>query len=315
MAPPLSRGYAVGPEERSKKRMNITPPLAAILLMTASAASAQTLAAPGLGGFNGAPSNAMSLGGAPAADDDMIFKCGIPPNAACTPAQLSRREAVRTSGTCSAPASKACVDYFMTGPGAANPSQTIAAYTPPAGQEWASPTCQHIPCQLANVPAKPDAPGEISAASARGNGVKNAAGFGGGLTDPAIAAGIETNKMTNGSSGGIGMTPLSATDNPARALGAQFAAYQDQVPAKGFSTAPAGREAGGKDGANAVIKVAGGTVKMDGGFTYTRLQQNAKDLRAAESQTRASGVFASPNSLDANAGGHRFRGTQAGAND
>lgn len=142
--------------------MNIGTPLAAALLMTASAATAQTLAAPGLGGFGGTTAGSFSLNGASAADDDMLFKCDTPPYAACTAAQLNRRAALRASGTCPPPAGKACVDYLMKNTASSNPAETIAAYTPPEGVQWASPDCQHIPCKLAE---KPDAAaGETPAA-------------------------------------------------------------------------------------------------------------------------------------------------------
>lgn len=95
--------------------MNITTPLAAALLMTASAAMAQTLSAPNAG----------------------IFKNGA------------------SSGVC-LPNDTQCQNGFMTGPGAGNPTQTIAAYTPPAGKEWASKDCQHISCALKDDdPIKP----------------------------------------------------------------------------------------------------------------------------------------------------------------
>ncbi len=90
--------------------MNFKTPLAAALLMAASAAQAGP-AATTIGGFTPA-ANPFSLGAAAA--DDMIFKCSTPPYIACTTAQINQRELIRETRVCPAPASQACVNYLMT---------------------------------------------------------------------------------------------------------------------------------------------------------------------------------------------------------
>lgn len=130
--------------------MKIPNPLAAALLLIASAAAAQPFSAGAGSGFSLTGANSSPLLLAPGAGpiDEMVFKCSTPPYVQCTAAQLNLREAVRTSGKCPQPAIPACVDYLMRQSGASNPAETIAAYTPPDGMKWASPDCTHIPCKL-----------------------------------------------------------------------------------------------------------------------------------------------------------------------
>lgn len=109
--------------------MKIRTPLAAALLMTAASATAQ-FTSPGLGGLTPAPSNSFSLAAAPV--DDIVFKCSlVVPYRACTTAELNQREAIRASGTCPQPASKACVDYLMT-QGDAAPVQLLGNQSNPS---------------------------------------------------------------------------------------------------------------------------------------------------------------------------------------
>jgi len=138
--------------------MKTSNPLAAALLLMAASAAAQPYAPGATGGFSmtGANSGSGSLGlqlapgSAPV--DEMVFKCGTVPYVACTTAQMNLREAVRTSGKCPLPAIPACVDYLMKQSNSTNPAETIAAYNPPPGTQWASPDCTHIPCRLADSP-------------------------------------------------------------------------------------------------------------------------------------------------------------------
>lgn len=134
--------------------MKTPTPLAAALLLIAASAAAQPLAT----GFSmtGTNSNAspfalqLAPGSAPV--DEMVFKCGTVPYVACTTAQTNLREAVRVSKKCPQPAIPACVDFLMKLSNSTNPAETIAAYTPPPGQKWADPACNHIPCKLADEP-------------------------------------------------------------------------------------------------------------------------------------------------------------------
>lgn len=138
--------------------MKTPNPLAAALLLIAASAAAQPFST-GLGnGFSmtGANSGSNSLGLqlAPGSSpvDEMVFKCGTVPYVACNDSQLNLREAVRTSKKCPQPAIPACVDYLMKQSNSTNPAETIAAYNPPPGTQWASPDCTHIPCRLADSP-------------------------------------------------------------------------------------------------------------------------------------------------------------------
>lgn len=108
--------------------MNIRNPLAAVLLLTASYAPAQPLAAYN---FSGTPSNPFSMTGA-AAVDDIVFKCSrVIPYRACTSEELTQRERIRASGTCPKPASPACVDYLMAA-GEAAPVQLLGNQSNPS---------------------------------------------------------------------------------------------------------------------------------------------------------------------------------------
>lgn len=135
--------------------MRTPNPLAAALLLIAASAAAQPLAS----GFSmtGANSSsnpfALQLAPGSAPVDEMVFKCGTVPYVACTTAQTNLREAVRTSKKCPQPAIPACVDFLMKQSNSTNPAETIAAFTPPPGTQWASPDCTHIPCRLADSPA------------------------------------------------------------------------------------------------------------------------------------------------------------------
>lgn len=114
--------------------MNIRNPLATALLMASSFATAQT------------PSFSMTGG------TDMVEKCGTVPYRACTPEELQERaRRAGTTGYC-LPLDASCQSNFMTGAGASNPTETIAAYTPPPGTQWASPDCQRIPCRTVGSP-------------------------------------------------------------------------------------------------------------------------------------------------------------------
>lgn len=144
--------------------MKTSNPLAAALLLMAASASAQ-LINPGAGsgfsmtGSNSSPSPfALQLAPGSAPVDEMVFKCGTVPYVACTTAQTNLREAVRVSKKCPQPAIPACVDYLMKQSNSTNPAETIAAYNPPPGTQWASPDCTHIPCRLADSPTGPASP-------------------------------------------------------------------------------------------------------------------------------------------------------------
>lgn len=134
--------------------MKTPSPLAAALLMLAASASAQLLSGPSGSGFSmtGTSQSPFSFGSTSGPVDDVVFKCGTVPYIACTDVHMNKREAIRISGVCPAPASAACTEYLMSTRGATNPAETIAAYTPPPGREWASPDCQRIPCRLADPP-------------------------------------------------------------------------------------------------------------------------------------------------------------------
>lgn len=131
-------------------------PLSAFLLTAALAAQAQLLnPQAGGSGFTLPNSGLSGLGGSAGSDplnDDMTFKCGTVPYRQCTADELNRQENVKRAGRCPmSPATDACASFLMrsSANGGANPAQTIAAYTPPPGQKWASPDCQRIPCALA----------------------------------------------------------------------------------------------------------------------------------------------------------------------
>lgn len=156
--------------------MKTRNPLAAALLLLASAASAQPYA-PGAGaGFSmtGTNSAPFSMAGATAENDDMLFKCSTVPYIACTTAQMNQRELIRETRICPRPVSAACEDYLKRNPFGPNPAETIAAYTPPPGREWASPTCQRIPCRLAD---EPSAPGAAPAPTPASNSYEDDPGF------------------------------------------------------------------------------------------------------------------------------------------
>lgn len=141
--------------------MNTLKPLAAALLFLASSASAQPTLFPtgsgnttgggfsltsGNGGYFNPVSYANATGSGPI--PDASFACTSQDNlhipyASCTEAQLADRK--RFNGECPAK-STACKEYLQRQLSGSNPAGTIAAYTPPPGSEWASPTCQHIPC-------------------------------------------------------------------------------------------------------------------------------------------------------------------------
>lgn len=158
--------------------MKTPTPLAAALLLIAASAAAQPLAT----GFSmtGANSNAspfalqLAPGSAPV--DEMVFKCGTVPYVACTTAQTNLREAVRVSKKCPQPAIPACVDFLMKLSNSTNPAETIAAYNPPPGTQWASPDCTHIPCRLADSPTAPSNPG-ASAQTLAGRSYEDEPGF------------------------------------------------------------------------------------------------------------------------------------------
>lgn len=130
--------------------MNIKYPLAAALLMTSAASFAEpfTLSPLGGGGVLASLNNFSIVPQGPA--DDSVFTCGN----SCTPAQKKQLDAIRQSGYCPQPATKTCTDYVMKLGVcvAANPTETIAAYTPPPDTEWASPTCTRIPCRTKSSP-------------------------------------------------------------------------------------------------------------------------------------------------------------------
>lgn len=133
--------------------MKTLKPLAAALLLIGSSASAQLLN-PGAGsGFsltgNAPAPYSFSL---PSAVDDVVFKCGTPPYIPCTDVHMNKREAIRIAGRCPEPAIQSCIDFLMKNSPSSNPAETIAAYTPPPGTQWASPDCTHIPCRLADSP-------------------------------------------------------------------------------------------------------------------------------------------------------------------
>jgi len=114
--------------------MNIRNPLAATLLLASSFATAQT-------------SNFSMIG-----ETDMVEKCGTVPYRACTPEELQERaRRAGNTGYC-LPLDTSCQSNFMTNAGASNPTETIAAYTPPPGVQWASPDCQRIPCRTVGSP-------------------------------------------------------------------------------------------------------------------------------------------------------------------
>ncbi len=142
--------------------MKTLKPLAAAFLLLASSASAQLLnPAPAGGGFsltsgNGGNSNLLSFANTNGSGPipDASFTCSSMENvhipfASCTKEQLDDRK--RFNGECSAK-STACKEYLQRTLSGANPAGTIAAYTPPPGREWASPTCQRVPCALADEP-------------------------------------------------------------------------------------------------------------------------------------------------------------------
>lgn len=147
--------------------MNTLKPLAASLLLLAASASAQPSLFPtgngnntgggfsmtsGNGGYFNPASFANAAGSGPI--PDASFACTSQDNlhipyASCTDAQLADRK--RFNGECPAK-STACKEYLQRQLSGSNPAATIAAYTPPPGREWASPTCQRIPCALADEP-------------------------------------------------------------------------------------------------------------------------------------------------------------------
>lgn len=128
--------------------MKTPNPLAAALLLVAASASAQLLSGPAGGsGFSMTGTSSFSLGSNSGPVDDVVFKCGTVPYIACTDVHMNKREAIRISGVCPAPASAACTQYLMSTRGGSNPAETIGAYDPPV--QWASPDCQHYGCLLA----------------------------------------------------------------------------------------------------------------------------------------------------------------------
>lgn len=151
--------------------MNTLKPLAAAFLLLTSSASAATSQPFGAtqsgtgGGFsmtggNGGYSNPLSFANMSGSGPipDASFTCSSMDNvhipyASCTESQLSDRK--RFNGECPAK-STACKEYLQRQLSGNNPAGTIAAYTPPPGQQWASPSCTHIPCRLADSPAEGD---------------------------------------------------------------------------------------------------------------------------------------------------------------
>lgn len=141
--------------------MNTPKPLAAAFLLLASSASAATSQPFGTsqygtgGGFsltsgNGGYSNPLSFANTSGSGPipDASFTCSSVDNvhipfASCTETQLADRK--RFNGECPAK-STACREYLQRQLSGNNPAGTIAAFTPPPDTEWASPTCNFIPC-------------------------------------------------------------------------------------------------------------------------------------------------------------------------
>ncbi|MDP3544098.1 MAG: hypothetical protein Q8T11_16650 [Elusimicrobiota bacterium] len=132
--------------------MKTLKPLAAALFLLSSPAAAQLLTGPsGGGGFSFGGAGSLASQASPVTD--FTFRCGTPPWKACTDVEMNQRQPILMARQCPAPVTAACTDFLMRELGASNPAETIAAYTPPPGREWASPDCQRIPCRLADAPS------------------------------------------------------------------------------------------------------------------------------------------------------------------
>ena len=143
---------------------NRATPLAAALILAATAASAQT--PPYTSGGSSFNSNSNPFGAItiPNTDPDWIFKCGTPPYLQCTPTEILRRDAVKTAQKCpTVPATTKCADWVMRN-GDSNPMANYAASTPPNGFKWSSPDCTRIPCRI--DPIAPTTPTRPNAATA-----------------------------------------------------------------------------------------------------------------------------------------------------
>ncbi len=136
--------------------MNAKYPLAAALLMTATAALAQSMSAPKFGNLGNAPGGNFSFGAASGeALDDMVFKCSTSPFRPCTDAEKQQRQAVKQRGACPTPASQACVAFLM-GSGAA-PTSGLELLGSRPDVEWLDPVnCHQIPCRTKNSPGGSD---------------------------------------------------------------------------------------------------------------------------------------------------------------
>ena len=135
---------------------NRATPLAAALILAASAANAQTTTSGGsVLSFGSSASHIFNVTSAPStnSDPDWIFKCGTPPFLACTTAELNLRGAVLANRTCPPPASTRCADYLMRNP--PNPLENYSASSVPDGFIWSSPTCTRIPCRIEPTGATP----------------------------------------------------------------------------------------------------------------------------------------------------------------
>lgn len=164
---------------------NRATPLAAALILAASAASAQLLQTTGSGtGLNlGSTNNSPFAPTSPAnTDPDWIFKCSTPPYLPCTPAEILRRDAVKTSQKCpTVPATAKCMDFVMRN-GDSNPMANYSAQTPPEGYKWSSPDCQRIPCRI--DPVNPTTPNQQAPSQSPAQDSGQEYGVTGGLIGP-----------------------------------------------------------------------------------------------------------------------------------
>lgn len=139
--------------------------LAAALILTATAASAQLFPTSNGTGptFNSSSNNPFAATSPANSDPDWIFKCGTPPYLACTPAEITRRDAVKNNQFCpTVPPTAKCTEFIMRN-GDSNPMGNYAAQTAPDGFKWANPDCTRIPCQITPTTTAPK-PGEKTVA-------------------------------------------------------------------------------------------------------------------------------------------------------